>query len=147
VTDVRRDPLAIGLGALACGAGLGGATITLAQLVVKLLQGRLEPDRYREAAGDPLLAGLLAGVAVAGLFGWRRSRPLENLWQSGVIGVLAAVGALLAGFLAAVADRLLGFPGLIAWGALSAMVGTAASRWAIAGARADDEGPVMGGGS
>jgi len=139
--------LAIGLGALACGAGLGGATITLAQLVVKLLQGRLEPDRYREAAGDPLLAGLLAGVAVAGLFGWRRSRPLENLWQSGVIGVLAAVGALLAGFLAAVADRLLGFPGLIAWGALSAMVGTAASRWAIAGARADDEGPVMGGGS
>jgi hypothetical protein len=147
VTEVRRDPLAIGLGALACGAGLGGATITLAQLLVKLLQGRLDPDHYREAAGDPLLAGLLAGVVVAGLFGWRRSRPLENLWQSGVIGVLAAVGALLVGFLAAVADRLLGFPGLIAWGALSATVGTAASRWAIAGARADDEGPVMGGGS
>jgi hypothetical protein len=147
VTEVRRDPLAIGLGALACGAGLGGATITLAQLLVKLLQGRLDPDHYREAAGDPLLAGLLAGVVVAGLFGWRRSRPLGNLWQSGVIGVLAAVGALLVGFLAAVADRLLGFPGLIAWGALSATVGTAASRWAIAGARADDEGPVMGGGS
>ena len=147
MTEVRRDPLAIGLGALACGAGLGGATITLAQLLVKLLQGRLDPDHYREAAGDPLLAGLLAGVAVAGLFGWRRSRPLENLWQSGVIGVLAAVGALLVGFLAAVADRLLGFPGLIAWGALSATVGTAASRWAIAGARADDEGRVMGGGS
>jgi len=147
VTEVRRDPLAIGLGALACGAGLGGATITLAQLLVKLLQGRLDPDHYRDAAGDPLLAGLLAGVAVAGLFGWRRSRPLENLWQSGVIGVLAAVAALLMGFLAAVADRLLGFPGLIAWGALSATVGTAASRWAIAGARADDEGRVMGGGS
>ncbi|HTD70510.1 MAG TPA: hypothetical protein VK647_08630 [Gemmatimonadales bacterium] len=147
MTEVRRDPLAIGLGALACGAGLGGATITLAQLVVKLLQGRLDPDRYREAAGDPLLAGLLAGVAVAGLFGWRRSRPLENLWQSGVIGVLAAVAALLVGFLAAVADRLLGFPGLIAWGVLSATAGTAASRWAIAGARADDEGPVRGGGS
>jgi len=147
VTEVRRDPLAIGLGALGCGAGLGGATITLAQLLVKLLQGRLDPDHYREAAGDPLLAGLLAGVAVAGLFGWRRSRPLENLWQSGVIGVLAAVAALLVGFLAAVADRLLGFPGLIAWGVLSATVGTAASRWATAGARADDEGPVMGGGS
>src|SRR5205823_4899706 len=82
------------------------------------------------------LAGLLAGVAVAGMFGWRRSRPLENLWQSGVIGVLAAVGALLVGFLAAVADRLLGFPGLIAWGVLSAVVGTAASRWSVAGATA-----------
>ena len=147
MTDVRRDPLAIGLGALACGAGIGGATITLAQLVVKLLQGRLEPDRYREAAGDPLLAGLLAGVAVAGIFGWRRSRPLENLWQNGVIGVLAAVGALLVGFLAAVADRLLGFPGLIAWGLLSVAVGTAASRWAIAGAAGGNEGSAMGGGS
>ena len=147
MTDVRRDPLAIGLGALACGAGLGGATITLAQLVVKLLQGRLEPDRYREAAGDPLLAGLLAGVAVAGIFGWRRSRPLDNLWQNGVIGVLAAVGALLVGFLAAVADRLLGFPGLIAWGLLSVAVGAAASRWAIAGAAGGNEGGAMGDGS
>jgi hypothetical protein len=146
VTEVRRDPLAIGLGALGCGAGLGGATISLAQLVVKLLQSRLDPQRYQEAA-DLLLAGLLAGFAVAGMFGWRRSRPLDNLWQSGVIGVLAAVAALLVGFLAAVADRLLGFPGLIAWGVLSATVGTAASRWAIAGARADDEGPVRGGGS
>ena len=147
MTEVRRDPLAIGLGALACGAGLGGATITLAQLVVKLLQGRLEPDRYREAAGDPLLAGLLAGVAVAGIFGWRRSRPLDNLWQNGVIGVLAAVGALLVGFLAAVADRLLGFPGLIAWGLLSVAVGAAASRWAIAGAAGGNEGGAMGDGS
>jgi len=146
VTEVRRDPLAIGLGALACGAGIGGATITLAQLVVKLLQGRLDPDHYREAAGDPLLAGLLAGVAVAGMFGWRRSRPLGNLWQNGVIGVLAAVGALLVGFLAAVADRLLGFPGLIAWGLLSVAVGTAASRWAIAAAGGDQE-SAMGDGS
>ena len=48
---------------------------------------------------------------------------------------------------AAVADRLLGFPGLIAWGALSATVGAAASRWATAGATAEDEGGVMGDGS
>ena len=147
MTEARRDPLAIGLGALACGAGLGGATITLAQLVVKLLQGRLDPDRYREAAGDPLLAGLLAGVAVAGMFGWRRSQPLDNVWQSGVIGVLATVAALLVGFLAAVADRLLGFPGLITWGVVSVMAGLAASRWAIAGATAGDEGGAMGDGS
>jgi hypothetical protein len=133
VNELRKDPLAIGLGALVCGAGLGGATITLAQIAVKLLLGRVDPDRYRDAAGDPLLAGLAAGIAVAGLFGWRRSRPLENVWQSGVIGVLAAVAALLIGFLAAVADRLLGFPGLIAWGVLSGLVGSVASRWAIAG--------------
>jgi len=135
VTEVRRDPLAIGLGALACGAGLGGATITLAQVLVKLLQGRLDAARYREAAADPLLAGLLAGIAVAALFGGRRSLPLENLWQSGVIGVLAAVGALLVGFLAAVADWFLGLPGLIVWGAVTVSVGVAGSRWAITGSR------------
>ncbi|PYO44330.1 MAG: hypothetical protein DMD33_03250 [Gemmatimonadetes bacterium] len=135
----QKDPLAIGIGALAAGTGLGGATITLAQIFVKLLQGRLDPERYREAAADPLLAGLLAGVAVAGLFGWRRSQALENLWQRGVIGVLAAVGALLVGFLAAVTDRFLMLPGLLVWGALSLAVGVTASRWAIAGSGVEDE--------
>jgi hypothetical protein len=134
VSGIPKDPVAVGLGALAAGAGLGGATFTLGQLGVKLLQGRLDPERYREAAPDPLLAGMLAGVAVAVLFGWRRSRPVENLWQRGVISVLAAVGALLVGVLAAVADRLLGFAGLVAWGILGAVVGAAGSRWAIAGA-------------
>jgi hypothetical protein len=140
VSDVPKDPIAIGLGALACGAGLGGATITLAQILVKLLQGRLDAARYREAAADPLLAGLLAGVVLAALFGGRRSLPLDNLWQSGVIGVLAAVGALLVGFLAAVADRFLGLPGLVVWGGLSATVGAVGSRWAIAG-RGTGDGP------
>ena len=135
MSEIRKDPVAIGLGALACGAGLGGATITVAQIIVKLLQGRLDAARYREAAADPLLAGLFAGVAVAALFGGRRSAPLENLWQSGVIAVLAAVGALLVGFLAAVADRFLGLAGLILWGALSVTVGVVGSRWAITGSR------------
>jgi hypothetical protein len=141
--------LAIGIGALAAGTGLGGATITLAQIIVKLLQGRLDPDRYREAAGDPLLAGLLAGVAVAGLFGWRRSQGIENLWQRGVIGVLSAVGALLVGFLAAVADRFLNLPGLVVWGALSLAVGVTASRWAVAGSGIahDGRGPGEAGGA
>ena len=132
----QKDPFAIGLGALATGAGLGGGVATLAQLLVKLLQGRLDPDRFRDAAGDPLLAGLLAGVAVAGMFGWRRSRPLENLWQSGVIGVLAAVGALLITFLAAVADRFLGLAGMIAWGFASVACGVLGSRWAVRAATA-----------
>jgi hypothetical protein len=147
VRAAPKDPLAIGIGSLAAGTGLGGATITLAQIVVKLLQGRLDPDRYREAAGDPLLAGLLAGVAIAGLFGWRRSQALENVWQRGVIGVLAAVGALLVGFLAAVADRFLKLPGLVVWGALSLAVGMTASRWAIAGSGIEDGPPGPGTGA
>jgi hypothetical protein len=147
VSAAPKDPLAIGIGSLAAGTGLGGATITLAQIVVKLLQGRLDPDRYREAAGDPLLAGLLAGVAIAGLFGWRRSQALENMWQRGVIGVLAAVGALLVGFLAAVADRFLKLPGLVVWGVLSLTVGMTASRWAIAGSGIEDGRPGPGTGA
>jgi hypothetical protein len=139
VSEPQRDPLAVGLGALACGTGLGGATITLAQILVKLLQGRLDPARYREAAADPLLAGMFAGVVVAALFGGRRSLALENLWQSGVIAVLAAVGALLIGFLAAVADHVLGLPGLLVWGGLSVTVGVVASRWAIRGSGGSGE--------
>ena len=127
----QRDPLAIGLGALATGAGLGGAVVTLAQIFVELLQTRLEPADYQRVADDPLMAGLFAGIAVAALFAWRRSTPLENLWQSGVIGVLSAVGALLIGFLAAVADRFLGLVGMIAWGLLSVACGVLGSRWAM----------------
>jgi len=127
----QKDPLAIGLGALATGAGLGGAVVTLAQIFVELLQTRLEPADYQRVAGDPLMAGLFAGIAVAALFAWRRSTPLENLWQSGVIGVLSAVGALLIGFLAAVADRFLGLIGMIAWGLLSVACGVLGSRWAM----------------
>ncbi|HEU5260194.1 MAG TPA: hypothetical protein VFU41_02095 [Gemmatimonadales bacterium] len=134
-----KDPLAIGLGALACGIGVGGATITLAQVAVKVLQGRIDPVYYPEVVADPLLAGLFAGVVVATLFAWRRSRPLDNIWQGGVIGVLAAVGALLVGFLAAVADRFLGFAGLVVWGALSVAVGVVGSRRAIAGSRGGGE--------
>ena len=127
----QKDPLAIGLGALATGAGLGGAVVTVAQIFVELLQTRLEPADYQRVAGDPLMAGLFAGIAVAALFAWRRSTPLENLWQSGVIGVLSAVGALLIGFLAAVADRFLGLVGMIAWGLLSVACGVLGSRWAM----------------
>ena len=125
----QKDFLAIGLGALATGA-------TLAQIFVELLQTHLEPADYQRVAGDPLMAGLLAGVVIAALFAWRRSTPLENLWQSGVIGVLAAVGALLITFLAAVADRFLGLAGMIAWGFASVACGVLGSRWAVRAATA-----------
>ena len=137
----QKDFLAIGLGALATGAGLGGGVGTLAQIFVELLQTRLEPADYQRVAGDPLMAGLLAGVVIAALFAWRRSTPLENLWQSGVIGVLAAVGALLITFLAAVADRFLGLAGMIAWGFASVACGVLGSRWAVRAATAGIQEP------
>lgn len=127
-----KDPLAVGLGALATGVGLGGATITLAQGVVAVLRERLEPAYYG-FVGDDLLIGLTAGVALAAFFGWRRSQPIDNLWQRGVIAVLAAVGAILVGFLAALAHGVGGGIGLIAWGAASLALGVMGSRWAVQG--------------
>lgn len=136
-----RDPLATGLGALATGVGLGGATITAAQGVVAQLRARLDPADYG-MVGDPLLAGLLAGVVLAAFFGWRRSRPIENVWQRGVIAVLSAVGTLIVGFLAEVAFRLGGAIGLTLWGCGSLALGIAGSRWAMHAA----SGPPAGGG-
>jgi hypothetical protein len=134
-----RDPLATGLGALATGVGLGGATITLAQGVVAELRTRLDPADYRPV-GDPLLAGLLAGVVLAAFFAWRRSRPIENVWQRGVIGVLSAVGALIVGFLAALAHYAGGTVGLVVWGCASLALGIAGSRWAMKGAGSGEPG-------
>lgn len=136
-----RDPLATGLGALATGVGLGGATITAAQGVVAQLRARLDPGDYG-MVGDPLLAGLLAGVALAAFFGWRRSRAIDNVWQRGVIAVLSGVGTLIVGFLAEVAFRLGGVIGLTLWGCGSLALGIAGSRWATHAA----SGPPAGGG-
>ena len=135
MNEPPKDPLAIGLGALACGVGLGGGVITLALILVRALQ-RLDVARYGQAVSDAsptLLAGLFAGIAVAAGFGWRRSRALENDWQRGVIGVLSAVGALLVGFLAAPVHLFLGMPGLIAWATASTGFGIAGSVWATKG--------------
>jgi hypothetical protein len=131
-----KDPLAIGLGALACGLGLGGGTITVALIAVRAFQ-HLDLSRYGESMSDAspdLLAGLAAGIAVAAFFGWRRSEPLPNVWQRGVISVLAPVGALLVAFILAVpAEHFLGLPGLAALAFASAAFGVAGSRWATKG--------------
>lgn len=129
----------MGLGALVTGAGLGGAVATLAQIVVNLMRQHLETVAYREAAPDPLFYGLFATIILGAFFGWRRSLPIENVWQRGVIAVLAAVAALLIGFLGAFADRVLGLGGLIAWALVAAGFGVAGSRWAVHGAQ--PEGP------
>ncbi len=128
-----KDPLAIGLGALATGTGLGGATVTLAQGVVSVLRDRVDPEYWRFVGDDPLWSGVVAGLALGAFFGWVRSRGIDNIWQRGVIGVLAAVGALLVGFLAAPVDRFFGLAGMAVWLVLSAWFGIWGSRWATKG--------------
>jgi len=131
-----KDLLAIGLGALATGVGLGGAAMTLAQGVVTVLRDRVDPVYWRYVGDDPLWTGVGAGIALGAFFGWVRSRGIDNIWQRGVIGILAAVGALLIGFLAALAHGLGGVIGLSVWGCASLAVGILGSRWAVKGAGA-----------
>jgi hypothetical protein len=132
-----KDPLAVGLGALGCGAGLGGGTIVTVLVMVRALERHVSAVNYEESAADPVLAGAFAGLAVAAAFGWRRSRALDNVGQRGVIALLAAVGALIVGFIAWPVDRLLGVAGLVGWGIASFALSGAASRWAARGSRAD----------
>ena len=128
-----KDPLALGLGSLASGVGFGGACLTAAQILASILRGDLEPNAYRETAADPLLAGLIAAIGVGGACGWYRSAALDNIWQRGVIAVLAAVGAILIGFLAAPLDRFFGLLGMIVWLLLNVAFGILATRWAMRG--------------
>jgi len=128
-----KDPLAPGLGSLGAGVAFGGACLTTAQIVASILRGEVEPSGYRETAADPLLAGLIAAVGVGGACGWYRSFDLDNIWQRGVIALLAAVGAILIGFLAAPLDRFFGVLGMIVWLLLNIAFGILATRWAIKG--------------
>jgi hypothetical protein len=131
--DPVKDPLALGLGSLASGVGFGGACLTAAQILASILRGDLEPNAFRETAADPLLAGLIAAIGVGGACGWYRSAALDNIWQRGVIAVLAAVGAILIGFLAAPLDRFFGLLGMIVWLLLNVAFGILATRWAMRG--------------
>lgn len=131
--DPTRDPIALGLGSLGAGVGFGGACLTAAQIVAAVFRGELPPGGYRDAAAYPLLAGLILAVGVGGASGWYRSFALDNVWQRGVIAVLAAVGALIAGFLAAPLERFFGIIGLIVWLLLNVVFGILSTRWAIQG--------------
>lgn len=132
-----KDPLAIGLGSLACGTGLGGGTIVAALVIVRTLEHHVSSSGTQESAADPVLAGTLAGLAVGAAFGWHRSRWLDSVWQRGVIGVLSAVGALLIAFFAWPIDHLLGIPGLAAWALAGFVLGGAGSAWSVRGSRED----------
>jgi len=139
-----KDPLALGLGSLASGVGFGGACLTVAQIVASIVRGDLAPDAYRANAADPLLAGLIAAVGVGGAYGWYRSFALDNIWQRGVIAVLAAVGAILIGFLAAPLDRFFGIAGMIVWVVINIAFGIFGTRWAIRGKGTEEEGQGTG---
>ena len=132
-----KDPLAVGLGSLACGAGFGGGTIVAGLVIVRALEHQVSVASYEESAADPVLVGAFAGMAVAAGFGWWRSRALDNIWQRGVIAVMGAIGAVLVSFIAWPVDRLLGIIGLAVWGAMSLVLGGAGSRWARRGSRED----------
>jgi len=123
-----KDPLALGLGSLGAGVAFGAACLTAAQIVASILRGELERSGYRETAADPLLAGLIAAVGVGGVCGWYRSFDLDNIWQRGVIAVLAAVGAIVA----APINRF-GVGGMLVWLLLNIALGILATRWAIKG--------------
>jgi len=128
-----KDPLALGLGSLAAGLCFGAACLTAAQIVAAVLRGDLEPGAYRATAGSPLVAGIIAAVGVGVAVAWYRSSALDNIWQRGVIAVLAAVGACLDGFMAALLDRFFGVFGLTVWLLLNVAFGIIATRWAIKG--------------
>jgi hypothetical protein len=134
-SDGPKDLLAVGLGALGAGAGLGGGLITLLLFVVRALQG-VEFRRYgvpvSDTSLDPL-AGLVAAIAAAAFFGWRRSRPIENVFQRGVVCVLAAVGAIIVAFLAIPVWHFLRFIGLAVLCIASFTLGVTASRWSMHG--------------
>jgi CHASE2 domain-containing sensor protein len=121
------------LGSLAGGAGFGAACLTAAQIVAALLRGDLEPVAYGEMVRDPLWVAMFVAAGVGAACGWYRSGALDNIWQRGVIAVLAAVGALLIGFLAAILDRFFGVIGLTVWLLLNVACGILATRWAIRG--------------
>jgi peptidoglycan/LPS O-acetylase OafA/YrhL len=131
VTDATpqptKDPLALGLGSLTGGIGFGAASLTASQGFVALNQERYSINSYL------LLAGLLTGLGIGAMCGWYRSYPLDNIWQRGVIAVLAAIGAILIGFLAAPLDKFFGATGLIAWLLLNIAIGILGTRWAIKG--------------
>jgi hypothetical protein len=102
--------------------------MTAAQIFLSLNQQRFEVLGYYT-----LTAGLVTAVGVGGACGWYRSFALDNIWQRGVIAVLAAVGAILVGFLGALLDRFFGVLGMIVWLAFTIGFGIVGTRWAIKG--------------
>ena len=81
---------------------------------------------------DPIW-GIVAGMAAAVFFGWRRSSALDNTWQRAVIATLSVFGTSFLAILAAPVWHFLRFGGMLSLAAGSLALGVAASRWATRG--------------
>lgn len=131
---MNKDPVAIGLGALGSGLGLGGGVLTFSLVLVRAVQRANIPHPGADAVVDTstdILVGLFAGIAVAAFFGWRRSRGVENIFQRGAIAAIAAFGSVMIGFLIAPAvDHFLGLIGLSIVGVLLIAGGVWSGTWA-----------------
>jgi len=100
--------------------------MTTLQIIVALNEERYELNGYL------LGAALLTAIATGAVCGWYRSYSLDNVWQRGVIAVLAAIGAMLVGIVAAPINRF-GVGGMLVWLLLNIALGILATRWAIKG--------------
>lgn len=128
-----RDPLALGLGSLAGGAGFGSACLSASQVVTAVVRDYATTSDPNDVGSKALTAGLILAIGVGGGYAWYRSSALDNVWYRGVIAVLAAVGALLVGFLGAPVYHLAHMVGLIVWTVLGIAIGIVATRWALQG--------------
>lgn len=129
-----KDPVAIGLGALGAGLGLGGGVLTVALVLVRAVQRTNIPARADDAVvgtSTDILVGLFAGIAVAAFFGWRRSKGVENIFQRGAIAAISAFGAVMIGFLfAPIFDHFAGLIGLIVLALILMAAGVWCGTWA-----------------
>lgn len=133
VPESTKDPLAIGLGSLGAGVGFGSAILSAAQIVTAILRDYRTTDPVTDPASKALTGGVLLAIGIGGGVAWYRSFPLDNIWQRGVIAVLAAVGALLVGFVGAPIYGWINIPGLVAWVLIGVIIGILANRWASKG--------------
>ena len=101
--------------------------MTTSQIFVSLNEERYDVNGYL------LVAGVLTALGIGATCGWYRSYALDNVWQRGVIAVLAAIGAMLIGILAAPIYQFSGVLGMIVWLLLNIAFGILATRWAMKG--------------
>ena len=129
-----KDPVAIGLGALGAGLGLGGGVLTVSLALVRAVEHANISSRVGDVAVDTstdILVGLFAGIAVAAFFGWRRSRGIDNIFQRGAIAAIAAFGAVMIAFVFTTAvDHFFGWIGVAVFGLLLIVGGLWSGTWA-----------------